>query len=286
MANVRDDDFNILNAADASKVIDFDLSPLTSGTAFNRTISAVDYPGVWVLADAENVSGLTKILFNYGSGTLAPTWGAPDFPDDIFRISSAGDSSKKLVFNVGGISSSPATWTLLDASGYVALCSAVPTAGRVPFAGSSGVFTDDADFTFATDTLTVTKLVVGGGASVAKLDHGTYTPTLTNAANVSASTAYQCQYMRVGSIVTVSGKVDVDPTSPNTPTQLGISLPIASNLGSEQDCAGSAGNPNITTADGGCIRGDATNDRAELAFTIGTDTANNPWFFIFMYEVI
>src|SRR5438093_13362661 len=35
------------------------------------------------------------------------------------------------------------------------------------------------------------------------LDAGTYTPTLTNSVNVAASTAYVCQYLRVGAVVTV-----------------------------------------------------------------------------------
>src|SRR5438552_1367658 len=46
----------------------------------------------------------------------------------------------------------------------------------------------------------------GAGGS----DHpqsGSYTPRLTNVANLSASTAYTCQWMRVGNTVTVSGKV-------------------------------------------------------------------------------
>src|SRR3990167_10996405 len=56
----------------------------------------------------------------------------------------------------------------------------------------------------------------------------TYTPTLTNVFNVAASTAYACQYMRVGNVVTVSGQVDIDPTAASTYTELDISLPIAS----------------------------------------------------------
>ena len=32
------------------------------------------------------------------------------------------------------------------------------TAGRVTFAGTNGLLADDSDFTFATDTLTVTKI--------------------------------------------------------------------------------------------------------------------------------
>ena len=40
------------------------------------------------------------------------------------------------------------------------------TPGRVPFVGSDGALTDDSDMTFATDTLTVTKIAVTGAASV------------------------------------------------------------------------------------------------------------------------
>lgn len=41
------------------------------------------------------------------------------------------------------------------------------TAGRVAFAGTGGLMSDDADMTFATDTLTVTKGVFGGISSIA-----------------------------------------------------------------------------------------------------------------------
>ena len=58
---------------------------------------------------------------------------------------------------------------------------------------------------------------------------GTYTPTLTNATNIDASTATSCQYMRVGNVVTVSGSVNIDPTAATgTLAELRISLPIAS----------------------------------------------------------
>lgn len=111
---------------------------------------------------------------------------------------------------------------------------------------------------------------------------GTYTPTLTNVANLDASTAYQCQYSRVGAVVTVSGKVDVDPTTTLTLTQLGISLPIASNLGATEDCAGTAAS---VASEVGAILGDAANNRAELNFTC-VGTANNAMYFTFTYEII
>lgn len=113
---------------------------------------------------------------------------------------------------------------------------------------------------------------------------GTYTPTLTGVANVAASTAYECQYMRVGNTVTVSGKLDIDPTLTATSTQLGISLPVASNFGAAEDCGGVAFAPAIA-AMGGAILGDATNDRAQLEF-IASDVNNNSMYFVFTYAVI
>lgn len=111
-----------------------------------------------------------------------------------------------------------------------------------------------------------------------------YTPTLTNVANLDGSTAYECQYMRVGGTVVVSGKVDVNPTAPAALTQLGISLPIASNLGAAEDCAGTAFASGIA-GQGAAIRGDVANDRAEMVW-ISADVTNQPMYFTFAYQII
>lgn len=111
---------------------------------------------------------------------------------------------------------------------------------------------------------------------------GTYTPTLTGVANVAASTAYLCQYMRVGSVVTVSGKLDIDTTSTGA-TQLGISLPIASNIANPQNCAGTAAPSGVGEV--GAILGDASNDRAELNY-VAIDTSNHSLYFSFTYQII
>jgi hypothetical protein len=115
------------------------------------------------------------------------------------------------------------------------------------------------------------------------LASGTYTPTLFNTTNVAASTAYQCQYLQVGSVVTVSGKVDADPTAA-VATVLGISLPIASNLGAAEDCAGTGHAPGIA-GQSAAIVGDVANDRATLQW-VAVDVTNQSWYFQFMYEAI
>lgn len=110
----------------------------------------------------------------------------------------------------------------------------------------------------------------------------TYTPTLTNVANVSASTAYSCQYYRVGNAVTVSGEVDIDPTTTITLTQLGISLPIASAIANSNELAGTAADE---LGDTGRVAGDATNDRAEIRLT-PVDVTNRRFSFSFTYRIL
>jgi hypothetical protein len=115
------------------------------------------------------------------------------------------------------------------------------------------------------------------------LASGTYTPTLTNVTNISASTAYQAQYMRVGSTVTVSGAVDIDPTAAGA-MELGLSLPIPSNLGAVEDLAGTS----VCTValDDPCyIEADATNDRAAIKST-AINTTNHKHYFQFTYQII
>lgn len=116
------------------------------------------------------------------------------------------------------------------------------------------------------------------------LTSGGYTPTLFNVANLAASTAFPCQYLRVGSVVTVSGRVDVDPTTTATDTQLGISLPIASTFAAVTDCGGTAWAPTLTS-EGGGILADVANARAVLQWK-AVDVTNAARYFSFTYTVI
>jgi len=104
-------------------------------------------------------------------------------------------------------------------------------------------------------------VAVGTAASVAS---GTYTPSATLVMNADAATPGVAQYMRMGDVVTVSGKVNVVPTSGGQ-TQIGLSLPIASAFAADGQAAGSAlstgtYSPIIRAA----IYADVTNDRAML----------------------
>jgi hypothetical protein len=120
-------------------------------------------------------------------------------------------------------------------------------------------------------------------------DSGTYTPTLTNTTNIASSTANaNTAYTRIGSVVHVSGTIQIDPTSASTATTIGISLPSASSLSSFTQLAGVASRfggtslENISTA----ITGDTTNDRAQFTFINDTDVAERTWAFSFQYIVV
>jgi hypothetical protein len=120
-------------------------------------------------------------------------------------------------------------------------------------------------------------------SALANITSGTYTPTLTNVLNLDASTAFACQYLRVDSTVTVSGRVDVDPTAAGS-TVLGITLPIASNLAAFENCTGAA-SAAVVAGQCAAILGDAANNIAQMRW-VAVDTANRAMFFTFTYQVI
>jgi hypothetical protein len=115
---------------------------------------------------------------------------------------------------------------------------------------------------------------------------GTYTPTLTNTTNVAASTAYACQYLRIGNTVTVSGKIDVDATTTATISSLKISLPVTSDFTAAENCAG-VGSATVTGSLSNQaipISADTTADKASLDWVVAT-AANSPIYFTFTYKV-
>lgn len=111
---------------------------------------------------------------------------------------------------------------------------------------------------------------------------GIYTPTLTNVTNITASTAYQCQYFVAGQEVTVIGKVDIDLTA-NGAYELGISLPIPSEFTTEQQLAGIGSGVNSPT-DSMYLKADITNNRASFVGD-DNDATNHSHFFIFAYTI-
>lgn len=110
-----------------------------------------------------------------------------------------------------------------------------------------------------------------------------WTPTLTNVTNLTASTAYECHYIRINDKVICFGRFDADVTAvAPTSTELGISLPIASALTSSAQLGGTAS----TSRDGGLIIADTTNDRASVQWSAAVNSANAGWGFMFGYTIL
>lgn len=112
---------------------------------------------------------------------------------------------------------------------------------------------------------------------------GTYTPTLTNTTNISASTARLATYMRVGQTVTVSGQLEIDPTAAGA-VLLGISLPIASAFTTAYQLGGVGSSMAIANESYG-IEADPTNDRASMK-NIAVSTANRVVAYTFTYQLL
>ena len=176
------------------------------------------------------------------------------------------------------------------------------TVSQIPsltdFTAGTTIVSADVDSNFSSIRTAFNALVTGtdalaGGLTVTTpfslsglgaITSGTYTPTLTNVTSVTSSTAYECQYMRVGNVVTVSGRVAVTPAIAGTQTVLGVTLPVASNLGAAEDLGGVAFSPTVQSS-GAAMLADTTNDRAQMEWVPPNSSATS-MYFIFTYTVI
>ena len=128
------------------------------------------------------------------------------------------------------------------------------------------------------------------GTTTQYIASGTYTPTLTLTTNVSVADPQVCQWMRVGNVVTVSGDVDIALTTTLLASELGMSLPIASDFattfqlgGIAEGVSGTQGNNQSMTIR---INGDITNNRAKFSWANQTETSGSGYSFIFTYLIV
>lgn len=136
----------------------------------------------------------------------------------------------------------------------------------------------------ATSGLSIGRTAVTAPASTdGNVFSGTYTPTLTNTTNVASSTAYTCQYLRVGDVVSVSGKVDLTATATGS-FVLGLSLPVASDLATGQNVGGTFAAFAVSETNAGAIYADSTNNRATLQ-RVAQTTGGIGYYFHFTYLV-
>lgn len=109
---------------------------------------------------------------------------------------------------------------------------------------------------------------------------GSWTPTLTAAANVAATSAKLCLFYEIGNVINFSGQFTVQPSSAAL-CRVGITLPVSSNFASQEDLSGPAGCRNLQ-GQAGALNADITNDRMEFACVMVT-AANGEWSFTGSY---
>lgn len=174
--------------------------------------------------------------------------------------------------------------TTITVAQYGAGTTTIIATGGVTIRSSSGLLTSPGQYApMVLEKIATDEWYLWNG-SPANISYGTYTPILTNSANLAASTAYSCTYLRVGNSVTVSGRVDIDPTTTATLTTLGISIPVASTFTTANQAGGSASASSV--ADGSAaILSDASNARLTLQY-ICTDVTNHPMYFTVTYQVL
>jgi len=124
-----------------------------------------------------------------------------------------------------------------------------------------------------------------GNLTAANVLSGTFTPTVTLGANAAVVTVSVAHYLRVGSVVSVFGRCECDPTLAATLTIFTLSLPIASNFGGIEQLAGGFWSGGTTTGNTGEIKGEATADTAQFAIT-PVGAAQVAYYYSYGYRVI
>lgn len=141
-----------------------------------------------------------------------------------------------------------------------------PTADSVTVIDAGGYYV-------GTNVETVLQEVGADLAALGTSPGGRWTPTLTNTLNVSSSSAFLGQYMKVGKFVTASVVLSVTPTAgAAAPTQVDFTLPVASTFINQTDCVGIASSAASAGATGGAVSAGSPLTRARVTFLSGVTT--------------
>jgi hypothetical protein len=139
--------------------------------------------------------------------------------------------------------------------------------------------------TSATLNLVASTIQLNGSTIETSLS-GTYTPTATGTANISSVTPASWSYMRVGSVVSMSGSITITPTAAaSTLTSFRFSLPIASNFASQVGAGGTGATTAVSPGMFANCSPDSTNDQISVAF-YSNSTSSQIWYFTVTYLII
>jgi len=121
-------------------------------------------------------------------------------------------------------------------------------------------------------------------ATYSGIGYGTYTPVATIKANIASNPVVsKCQYLRMGTSVTVSGIITVEPSAVGANTEVEITLPVVSDLAAAEDVAGVAFSATNAGQGAAIIANPATNKALIKWFS--SSVASSVMAFTFTYEV-
>lgn len=115
------------------------------------------------------------------------------------------------------------------------------------------------------------------------ITEGSHTPTTTNSTNITASTAYNTQYIRIGDVVHVFGKVDIDATATGA-FEMRMTLPVSNGaFTTDYEGNGTA----VCSASGVSVAITSNSGQTTVSFKgIATTTTNDTYSFHYSYKII
>lgn len=255
------------------------------------------------------ISGLgtnvaTALAVNVGSsGAFVTNGGALGTPSSGTVTNLTGTASININGTVGATTPNTGAFTTVNASGVFTGPDGSASAPTYSFSSSgnsdNGMYLSAAnEVSLATAgaqrvTVKSDRLTFNSGFHVSSatatgttpaLQSGNYTPTITSYLNISDSTSYEGQWIRIGNVVTVSGMIDIDPTTSGFYTLFYLSLPVASTISGYGQLGGSGVRLGDTKNDPVAIWGDLSGNRALFILWV-SDGSNSKITYTFTYTV-
>lgn len=229
------------------------------------------------------VSTNTTIYGGYtldANGDLAPNYGnRASSNDNVSNNNDTMGTGNFISSNSIGCSITGSTGSYISPG--CSNVSLINTSGVVVYGGVSNVTVIN---TSGTTVSTSNQVIINSFVQPDPLVDNFYTPTLTNVSNITATTAYPCQFFRIGNVCTVSGRIDVDVAGVGDYI-VALSLPIASAFTQDYQASGTGMGTSTGLKDPMYIK---ANVAGANVYLVGNDNdlTNHSHYFHFTYRIL
>lgn len=248
----------------------------------------------WATAGSGTVTSTSVVTANGVSGSVANPTTTPAITLTLGDITPNSVAATTMVSAMAGSftsANSLALGTLSSATGKISFKNAATAFSmNIQSGATSGAnytLTLPVDDGTANQVLTTNgsgALSWESGVSGCAISCGTFSSSITNVNNIDNSSAFDCQYMRVGNTVTFSGRFDADATAAGA-AALRISLPIASDFLAITQAGGTGATVGAITSEFAQLSASIVNNDI-LVQWIAIDTGNQTWSFTVTYQIL